>query len=136
MNVFFDVDDTILCGQDGSLRPHVEETFARITADGHAIYVWSSAGRRWPDLERHGLRRFVSECYVKPDADHQRTLDVQSVPPPHFVVDDHEDIVGFFGGCRVTPYAARDLGDTEMRRVYETLREFVEQREKNVAPMT
>lgn len=127
MNVFFDVDDTILCGLDGSLRPGVEETFERITADGHAIYVWSSAGRRWPDLELHGLRRFVSDCYIKPAADHERTLDVQSVPAPHFVVDDQQDIVGVFGGCRVKPYAERDSGDTEMRRVYETLCEFVKQ---------
>ncbi|MDE3102908.1 MAG: hypothetical protein KGJ98_11810 [Chloroflexota bacterium] len=125
MNVFFDVDDTILCGLDGTLRPHVADVFARIRADGHSIYVWSSAGRRWGDLERHGLHTFVSECYLKPDGDHERTLRVQSVVEPHFVIDDHPDIVGVFGGCQVRPYLEPDAGDTEMLRVYDAFCDFV-----------
>ncbi|MDE3194046.1 MAG: HAD family hydrolase [Chloroflexota bacterium] len=128
MNVFFDVDDTLICGLDGTLRPHVADIFARIRADGHAIYVWSSAGRRWQDLERHGLHAFVSECYLKPDGDYERTLRAQNVAEPHFVVDDHRDIVDVFGGCQVRPYLEPDVGDTEMIRAYDALREFAQRR--------
>ncbi len=124
MNVFFDVDDTIISGLDGSLRPHVREVFARIRADGHAIYVWSAAGRRWPDLELHGLRDLVEDCYLKPLCDHERTLGAQGAAVPHFVVDDDREIVDAFGGCHVSPYSAGDPDDGEMRRAYEMLRAF------------
>lgn len=124
MNVFFDVDDTIICGLDGTLRPHVREVFARIRADGHAIYVWSAAGRRWPDLERHGLRDLVEDCYLKPLCDHERTLGAQDAAEPDFVVDDDREIVDAFGGCQVRPYSAGDAGDGEMRRAYDMLCAF------------
>lgn len=124
MNVFFDVDDTIICGLDGTLRPHVRDVFARIRADGYAIYVWSAAGRRWPDVELHGLRDLVEDCYVKPVCDHERTLSAQGAVEPHFVVDDDRAIVDLFGGCHVRAYAAGDPADDEMRRAYDMLRAF------------
>jgi hydroxymethylpyrimidine pyrophosphatase-like HAD family hydrolase len=58
MNIFFDVDETIV-GYDGSLRPLVHETFKALLEEGHRIYIWS--GVRTPEMvhnevvERHGL---------------------------------------------------------------------------------
>ncbi|MEE9198503.1 MAG: hypothetical protein V3U26_01760, partial [Dehalococcoidia bacterium] len=65
MNVFFDVDDTLV-SFDGSLRPHVREVFQRLVKDGHSIYVWSGVGVRWEVVDRHGLRPFVTDCLLKP----------------------------------------------------------------------
>ncbi|HEY3059716.1 MAG TPA: HAD hydrolase family protein [Chloroflexota bacterium] len=54
MNIFFDVDETIL-GYDGSLRPLVRETFKVLVDEGHRIYIWS--GVRTPEM---GARRSSS----------------------------------------------------------------------------
>ena len=38
MNIFFDVDNTIITW-DVKLRPGVEEIFTRLREDGHTIYL-------------------------------------------------------------------------------------------------
>ena len=40
MNIFFDVDYTIL-GLDDSLRPGTQETLKQLKDDGNDIYIWS-----------------------------------------------------------------------------------------------
>jgi hypothetical protein len=40
--VTLDVDQTIVA-YDGSPRPLVPETFARLVAEGHQVYLWSEA---------------------------------------------------------------------------------------------
>ncbi|HET6318626.1 MAG TPA: hypothetical protein VFG86_19395, partial [Chloroflexota bacterium] len=69
MNIFFDVDETIL-GYDGSLRPLVHQTFEILVAEGHRIYIWS--GVRTADtvraevVQRHALETYVTDCFQKP----------------------------------------------------------------------
>ena len=43
MNIFFDVDYTIL-GLDNSLRPETKEVFQRLVDEGHLVYIWSGRG--------------------------------------------------------------------------------------------
>jgi FMN phosphatase YigB (HAD superfamily) len=53
VNVFFDVDDTLIA-YDGSLRPLVRETFERIILDGHLIQcgpVSAYAGMWWTSTD-------------------------------------------------------------------------------------
>lgn len=122
MNVFFDVDDTIVSSWDGSLRPLVKETFERLIHDGHQIYIWSGVGLRWYEIDKHGLRPFVEGCYIKPLWDHRRRLPVLGVEvEPHFVIDDYQEVVDVFGGHTVKPYFRRDPNDREMELVYHKI---------------
>jgi hydroxymethylpyrimidine pyrophosphatase-like HAD family hydrolase len=91
VNIFFDVDETIL-GYDGSLRPLVAEVFGRLVDQGHRIFVWSGV----------------------------RTGDVVQKLVVDLCVDDYPDIVDAFGGMLVIPYRyARP--DQELERVYAAI---------------
>jgi len=124
MNIFFDVDETIM-GYDGSLRPLVHQTFRVLVEEGHRIYVWS--GVRTPEavrsevVERHGLVPYVTDCFQKPRFDYreqwQRTgAEVQ----PDFCVDDYPEIVEVFSGILIKPYA-RAQPDADLERVYAAI---------------
>ena len=140
MNVFFDVDHTIIDADDG-LRPGVRELFARLRADGHRVYLWSGLGARWEVVERHELAELVSGCFPKPLYAYERMLAPLGIDVrPDFAVDDHPHLVHAFGGCVVAPYrgpalyrsARSDQGvgglsrapgapDAEMERVYHEI---------------
>ena len=126
MNIFFDVDDTILCAGLGTLRPHVREVFQWLKDDGHNIYIWSGVGLRTAEVRRFGLEPFVSNIFVKPLADYRneaRRLGVQ--PYPDYCIDDHQGVIEAFGGFWVRDYPFPNENDTEMLRVYEAIQEFV-----------
>jgi hypothetical protein len=125
MNIFFDVDETIL-GYDGSLRPLVHQTFKTLVEEGHRIYVWSGVRTaemvRAEVVTRHGLDSFVTDCFQKPRWDYlaqwQRTgVEVQ----PDFIVDDYPEIVHAFGGIQIKPYAWSQP-DTDLERVYAAIK--------------
>ena len=104
MNVFFDVDHTIIDADDG-LRPGVRELFARLRDEGHRVYLWSGLGARWEVVERHGLGELVSNCFPKPLYAYERMLAPLGIDVrPEFAVDDHPHLVHAFGGCVVTRY--------------------------------
>ena len=125
MNIFFDVDETIL-GYDGSLRPLVKQTFQALIDDGHRIFVWS--GVRTADtvrtevVERYELGPYVTGCYQKPRFDYveqwQRT---GSEVQPDFCVDDYPEVVEAFGGVLITPYS-QARPDADLERVYAAIR--------------
>ena len=125
MNIFFDVDETIL-GYDGSLRPLVKTLFENLVGEGHKVYVWS--GVRTGDtvrvevVERHGLQTYVSACYQKPLFDYREQwrrsgIEVQV----DFCVDDYPDIVEAFGGILVKPYY-REMPDSDLERVHAAIK--------------
>ncbi len=125
MNIFFDVDETIL-GYDGSLRPLVHETFQALVDDGHRIYIWS--GVRTADMvrteviDRHGLKPYVTDCFTKPRWDYLAQWQRSGVEiQPDFIVDDYPEIVEVFGGILIKPYPnARQ--DTDLERVYAAIK--------------
>lgn len=121
MNVFFDVDYTIL-GFDGSLRPGTHDAFAALHADGHALYVWSGRGVRRDVVEDHGLDPYVTDVLTKPTEGYLDAIAALTVPPD-FVVDDHAAIVRRLGGYLIPPYyyAASSARDREMTALVEVI---------------
>ena len=114
MNVFFDVDYTIL-GFDGSLRPRTHEVFERLISDGHEVYIWSGVGVRWTEVKRAELHHLVSGVYQKPLSDFDAGLIRYGVPVvPDFVIDDYPGIVLHFGGLCIKPYVSRRWPDDEL----------------------
>lgn len=126
MNVFFDVDYTIL-GLDDSLRPRTREVFQKIIEAGHLIYVWSGLGERWEVIKKHKLRHLVSGVYTKPlDRFHARLNELGVPFEPDFVVDDYPEVVAAFGGAWVPPYFFKSKWDDEMEQVYNIIIEIGE----------
>ena len=125
MNIFFDVDYTIL-GLDDSLRPGTRETFQRLLDDGHKIYIWSGLGPRWEVMKKHALEPFASGVYEKPLNHFSDRLTELGVPiTPDFVIDDYPEIVSAFGGVWVPPYFFKRNGDEQMYRIYDIIAEYV-----------
>jgi nucleoside-diphosphate-sugar epimerase len=122
VNVFFDIDDTIIASDDFTLRPLVREVFERLRADGHSVYVWSAKGKRWSDLDEHGLRDLVVDAFHKPSANFRKALKWMRIDVvPDFVVDDFPEIVLAFSGHTIKPYSAADPDDREMEVVYQKI---------------
>ena len=117
MNIFFDVDHTII-DSDNRLRPGVRALFERLCAHGHTLYLWSGIGARWEIVRDNGLEELVAGCYDKPLYQYERMLAPLGIPVrPDFVVDDHPHLVHAFGGCVVRSYLKPDPADREMERV-------------------
>jgi hypothetical protein len=125
LNVFFDVDYTIL-SVDNGLRPGTREVFAALVGDGHRIYVWSGEGIRWNEIREHKLEPYVTDVFEKPTWNyHMRLKELGVSVVPDFVVDDYPEIVDVFGGFHVKEFFRKRFPDDEMYSVYETIREFV-----------
>ena len=112
MNVFFDVQGTLLCGYIP--RPHSREVFAELAAAGHDVYLWSSAGTSYAAsaAEILGVEDLVFGCCSK-FASPPVTVD--------YTVDDHPDLVNCYEGYAIVPFDG-DPEDRELWRVAERLR--------------
>ncbi|MGI8927517.1 MAG: HAD family hydrolase [Tepidiformaceae bacterium] len=125
MNIFFDVDDTLITW-DVRLRPGVREVFARLREDGHTIYLWSGYGPRWEVVRRFELHEYIEDCFWKPLHNHHARLIELGVPfAPDYAVDDHEEIIRAFGGTVIQAASGPFASEGEMWRVYETITRFV-----------
>ena len=125
MNIFFDVDETIM-GYDGSLRPLVHETFRALIDDGHRIYIWSGVRTaemvRAEVIDRHGLHAYVTDCFTKPRWDYRAQWQRWGMQvEPDFIVDDYPEIVEVFGGILIKPYP-QARHDTDLERVYAAIK--------------
>lgn len=112
MNVFFDVQGTLLAG--GIPRPRAREAFIELGALGHDVYLWSSAGAGYAAraAQTLGVEDLILGCYSK------------HAPPPvsvDYVVDDFPDFAELHGGYAVPPFNG-DREDAELLRVVEALR--------------
>ncbi len=128
MNIFFDVDSTIL-GIDGTLRPWTRQVFTELRAAGHELFIWSGRGVRTSDIHYVGLTPLVSGIYEKPVVNFTARLAELGVPiVPDMVVDDAGGIVAHFGGLCVMPYVTwhQDSHDDELLIVPAVV-EFYEQ---------
>jgi hypothetical protein len=127
MNIFFDIDYTILGGLDGSLRPGTVEVFEQLVELGHDVYVWSGVGVRWEEVRRAGLEPYVKGVYQKPLSQFQEGLVRYEVPVvPDFIIDDYPGIVHHFGGLLIKPYESRRYPDDAIYDVLTYVREFSE----------
>jgi len=124
LNIYFDCDYTILA-MDGSLRPRTREVFSNLIEDEHKVFIWSGVGLRTKDMERLNLMDLISGIFVKPIAEFEDGLDRFSVSPrPDFVIDDHREIVEFFGGVHIEPYYFRASEDGQMDDLYQCIADF------------
>jgi hypothetical protein len=127
MNVFFDVDYTIL-SSDYNLRRGTADTFQRLVADGHEVYVWSGEGKRHSVVRDFDLEPYVSGVYEKPIFDYVRRLEFFGIEcVPDFVIDDYPEIVSVFGGYRVRDFYLKSVDDDEMEQIYDTICEVAAQ---------
>ena len=126
MNIFFDVDYTIM-SMDGKIRPHTHDVFSQFISMGHIIYIWSGVGLRHKDVDRLGLNEFVSGIFVKPVTEYETGIQRFKVDPrPDYVIDDHREIVEFFGGYHVSPYYFKDDSDNEILELFENTIKYFE----------
>ena len=131
MNIFFDVDYTIL-GLDDTLRPGTKETFQKLIDDNHKIYIWSGVGLRWEVVRKHELEEFVSGVYEKPTHHYAERLSELGVPiTPDFVIDDYPEVAAAFGGVWVPPYFFKKSWDGQMERVYDIITEYAQSGHSN-----
>jgi hypothetical protein len=136
MNVFFDVDSTLITW-DYRLRPHVREVFTQLRADGHTVYLWSGLGKRWEVVERFKLHALVADCFAKPLYRHrERLAELGVYVEPHFVVDDHAEPVEAFGGYHIPPPCEPLHADTEMLRVYAAIALHAAQHTSHPEPLS
>jgi hypothetical protein len=114
MNIFFDVDETLIA-YSGSLRPGARSVIERLVSDGHHVYIWSGRGIRTGDVHRSGLGDLVSGIYQKPLDDFGAGLARCGIPViPDFVIDDYPGIVEYFGGLCIRPYHGGAQADDEL----------------------
>tara|TARA_B100002052_G_C15570208_1_gene457507 strand:- start:75 stop:515 length:441 start_codon:yes stop_codon:yes gene_type:complete len=126
MNIFFDVDYTIM-SMDGKIRPHTQEVFSKFISLGHTIFIWSGVGLRHKDIDRLELSEYVSGIFVKPVTEYETGIQrFQVNPRPDFVIDDHPEIVEFFGGYHVSPYYFKNDLDQEILELFESTLKYFE----------
>ena len=124
MNIFFDVDHTIITW-DVKLRPGVKEVFQKLRDDGHILYLWSGMGPRWEIVRRFELHDHIVDCFWKPLYDHHNRLTELGVTlVPDYVIDDHSEVVAAFVGTVILPPAMPLDWDKEMWRVYDDIQAF------------
>ena len=133
MNIFFDVDSTIITW-DVKLRPGVKEIFQKLRDEGHILYLWSGMGKRWEIVKRFDLHEHIVDCFSKPLYNHHERLEELGVPfVPDYVIDDHKEVVDAFVGSVIQPPRLPLEWDREMWRVYDEIREFVAAAEVDAA---
>ena len=121
MNIFFDVDDTLITW-DHRLRPHVREVFQKLRDEGHQLYVWSGRGKRWEVVLKHQLDDLIVTCHDKPLDFYRERLESLGVDVwPDFVVDDHYAVVHAFGGYWIARPSHPFQQDRELWRVYDAV---------------
>ncbi|MDP6455251.1 MAG: NIF family HAD-type phosphatase [SAR202 cluster bacterium] len=115
MNIFFDVDQTLLHSEatQWHLRPGVHEIFESLKSMGHILYIWTASGEMHARrlVDRYDLHQYVSDCFDK---------DPVTAPLlPDVVVDDDAYLVEKYTGVLVEQYNAPDPSDRELYRVLE-----------------
>ena len=83
MNIFFDVDHTLLLNtKDYSvLRPGAHISMQKLSELGNEVHVWAAGGKTYCEriVEQHGLTNWVTDC-------HDKSPKVQ--PQPDVIIDD------------------------------------------------
>ena len=125
MNIFFDVDYTLIGGMDRAPRPLVKEVLERLKGDGHDIYIWSGVGLRWKEVNQLEIAHVVRDCFVKPMSNYYQAMKAMNLPAePEIVVDDFPVVASAFGGISIPAYNFENPDDRVMERVYEVISEY------------
>ena len=132
MNIFFDVDGTIVhwVGDEAFLRKGVRQALSAIRDDGHTIFLWSGVGKRWEIVNRFALHPWITGCYCKPKFDPAARLAEFGVDiNPDFVIDDYPEIVADFEGVVIGTFVEGEAGE-EFARVITAIRDSESRRKE------
>jgi hypothetical protein len=97
MNIFFDVDITLL-GTDDTLRPGSVEFIQELRLLGHSIYLWSSGGKKYAEnfAHRFCLCDLISGCFDK--------FGTNEISQDYIIDDDRDFVEIFESGYTISPY--------------------------------
>ena len=116
MNIFFDVDHTLLLNtKDYSvLRPGAHISMQKLSELGNEVHVWSAGGKTYCEriVEQHGLTNWVTDC-------HDKSPKVQ--PQPDVIIDDDQYLVEKYGGFTVSQYKKINEKDRELLEITEQI---------------
>ncbi len=133
LNVFFDVDHTLVMPPNNTARRHIHDVFRQLTEMGHSIYVWSGLGIREWDMRRNGVDQFVSGYYTKPLFDYRaRLVECGIMVVPDFVIDDHPAVVADFDGYQISDIGSGD--DDELLEVLRLIEDHASKPVDDLAP--
>ena len=118
MNIFFDVDQTLLHSEatEWHLRPGVREVFECLKSMGLTLYIWTASGEMHARrlVDRYDLHDLVSGGFDK---------DPVTAPLlPDMVVDDDEFLVEKYTGFLVEQYRVPTPSDRELYRALDYIK--------------
>ena len=138
MNIFFDIDQTLIEPSTRQLRPWSEWCIKHLQEYGHEIFLWSHVG--WTNCVDVGLKMQIArwKWFTKPGldnmADHSHIVDQigNQVKIDLCIDDDPTDMPNFYQGMTVLPYFATydEQIDQEMLRILDCLAPGTDQRKK------
>lgn len=123
MNIFFDIDQTLIYPGTRKIRPYAKWSIGRIQKAGHRVFLWSHRGEQncWDVAKGVGVS--LNNCYDKPPF--ENLFDAAHIPHVinYCVDDDPKDMPMVFPGLTVLPYCAEyePQDDQEMLRVLDIL---------------
>jgi len=129
MNIFFDIDDTLIAPGTRKLRPWSQWCVKHLRDAGHIIYLWSHGGKKNCKDVAIKLQVPPSKCFAKPGWDnfenHKHIIDNLGalISIDLCIDDDPQDMPAFYPGMTVLPYCAdfTPEQDKEMLRVLDSI---------------
>ncbi len=132
MNIYFDVDQTLIFPMTRSLRPYAKWCIDNLKKAGHSIYIWSRRGEEncWDIARLVGVS--LDNCANKPPLTNLKRITHLSARPHFCIDDDPEDVIRVWPGMLVLPYCFETEEDKEMLRVLDSIAPNSDEREKAI----
>lgn len=121
MNIFFDMDGTILSTED-EVRPYTKHIMNELRKDGHILYMWSGGGGSYCIRHAHKneLSQFIEGYFTK-------EVPLPNNIIPDLVIDDEEIVIKMAiadgkHGFKIKCYTPIIEDDEEMLNVLKYVR--------------
>lgn len=123
MNIFFDIDQTLIYPGDRTMRPYAKWCLNYLKKNGHDIYLWSRRGEENCYDVAVLLGISLSRCFSKPPFTNLRDITHLTAYPEYCIDDDPSDVLTAWPGILVLPYMASYTAkeDKELVRVADTI---------------
>jgi hypothetical protein len=123
MNIFFDIDMTLINPLDRQLRPYAAWAIKELTKAGNTIFLWSHRGEEnCTDVaQKVGVPQI--RCFMKPPFDNLKRVAHIPHTVDFCVDDDMNSVLKEWPGILVLPYSASYTAkdDKELVRVVNNL---------------
>ncbi len=123
MNIFFDIDMTLINPLDRAIRPYAKWCVGQLKKAHHSIYLWSRRGKENCLDVAKTLGIPEGHCFKKPPLINLEKIAYLPVRPDFVIDDDPEDVTHAWPGMLVLPYCASYTAadDKEMIRVLDII---------------